>query len=85
MRKVDVDFDMALDVDLDGDGDLNVVGTLDEGMSRRSAGQNILVSMATTPSSNSMPRWYFSALTSFLSFRTSSDAAHSMASPREIL
>lgn len=51
-----VDVEVDGDVDVDGDGDLNLVGTFDEGMSRRSAGQNILVSMATIPSSSSMPR-----------------------------
>jgi hypothetical protein len=82
-HRADVDIDVDLEVD--GDGDLDVVGTFDERMRRKSAAQNILVSMATIPSSSSMPRWYFSGLTSFLSFRMSSDDAHSIASPREIL
>ena len=47
--------------------------------------QSIFVNMATTPSRSRMPPSYRSAETSFRSFITSSDAAHSIASPRAIL
>ena len=78
-RDVDADFDVVVDLDFDGDVDLNVVSTVDR------VHHSILVSIETTPCSSSMPRSYFGLSTSLRSFSTSSDAAHSIASPREIL
>ena len=73
---VDVDVDVDVVVDLDGDGGVDV------GVARP---HTILVNIATTPSSSWMPRSYRSAAMSLRSFRTSRDAAHSIASPRAIL
>jgi hypothetical protein len=64
-------------VDFDGDGDGDVDATVD--------GQTILVSIATTPSSNWPPRAYWASVMTLRSLITSKEAAHSIASPRAIL
>ena len=79
-RGVRVDVDVDVDVDLDGDDDVDGDARSDDAQN-----QNIFVNTAKIASRSRMPPSYRSLETSFLSFITSSDAAHSIASPRAIL